>query len=220
MLCLLCYPPAILLSSSPDDLEVQRELARLRQQHSSSVAAESSAKMVRNQRYRYLTEVLRKSDFFEEREMRRRSPALWALYVGRYQSPGMQAPHTAAAGKLYEQILENYDMAEAHRREEAQGATKKWIYENDTTEKQTTDEYNVEEHLVCVSSEGETKAENEARGEVDEQDRIRSLILVMEQRFLNGEETEFDYSEVDGNESYTDWKLVDQDTEDDYFADA
>ena len=120
MLCLLCYPPAILLSSSPDDLEVQRELARLRQQHSSSVPAESSAKMVRNQRYRYLTEVLRKSDFFEERELRRRSPALWALYVGRYQSPGMQAPHTAAAGKLYEQILENYDMAEAHRREEAQ----------------------------------------------------------------------------------------------------
>lgn len=45
------------------------------------------------------------------------------------------------------------------------------------------------------------------------------FLNIMKQRFLEGEDKDFDYSEVDTNEEYDNLKILSQDEEDKYFDD-
>ena len=59
-------------------------------------------------------------------------------------------------------------------------------------------------------------SEDKSKIPEDEKERLRvEFLSLMEERFLSGEDCEFDYKNVDYNEEYDD--IYDQDMEDSYF---
>lgn len=67
--------------------------------------------------------------------------------------------------------------------------------------------------LLLSSFQGDTAGQTE-----DERQRLREEFLsVMQDKFIRGEDVEFDYHEVDTNADYDDLKLKERDDEEKYF---
>ncbi|XP_041813574.1 coiled-coil domain-containing protein 97 [Chelmon rostratus] len=191
-----------------------------RAQHYSKViqrraAACTNRTRVRNQRYAALRALQREGQYFSEEQMRIREPLLYEQYIGQYLTDeevlersqeamqggaqGAQGGSTAGLAHLLlssyqEQLIQNRLQEEQEREEGAQ----------------EEDEDEEDEDNDVQQQEGEPTPQEKAL-------LREEFISQMHQRFLEGKDKDFDYSEVDENPDYDNLDIVSRDAEDKYF---
>ncbi|XP_049416728.1 coiled-coil domain-containing protein 97 [Epinephelus fuscoguttatus] len=172
---------------------------------------------VRNHRYAALRALQREGEYFSEEQMRMREPLLYEQYIGQYLTdeevfersqeamldntqggPGAPAGSTGGLAHLllnsYQERLIQNRLQEEQEREE--GALE---------EEEDDDEDN-----TVQQKEWEPTAEEKALLKEE-------FISQMHQRFLDGKDKDFNYSEVDENPDYDNLDIVSRDAEDKYF---
>ncbi|XP_058509666.1 coiled-coil domain-containing protein 97 [Solea solea] len=195
-----------------------------RAQHYSQViqrrdAGSKDRKQVRNHRFAALRALQKEGQYFSEEQMRMREPLLYEQYIGQYltdeevlersqeaMSDGAEGGPGAPAGgpgglahlllnSYQERLIQNRMQEEQDREEGAQ-----------EEEEEEDDDNRVQE------KEGEPTPEEKAL-------LREEFISQMHQRFLDGKDKDFNYSEVDENPDYDNLDIVSRDAEDKYFDD-
>ncbi|XP_056371518.1 coiled-coil domain-containing protein 97 isoform X2 [Oenanthe melanoleuca] len=156
---------------------------------------------LRNRRFAALQELLRGGEYFSEEQMRLRAPALFHHYIGRFRDPKTPGNPKTLPGE---------------------------------PQKATGPPQNLRELLLRALEESPAEAEQEEEEEEDDEDdegedeeRIpdaaeQELLRLeftsrMYQSFLEGQDGDFDYSQVDENPDLDDLELLSRDLEDRYF---
>ncbi|KAM8725082.1 coiled-coil domain-containing protein 97 isoform 1-T1 [Acanthopagrus schlegelii] len=192
-----------------------------RVQHYSKViqrraAACTNRTRVRNQRYAALRALQREGQYFSEEQMRMREPLLYEQYIGQYltdeevleRSQGAmqgdaQAEPGGAAGGLAHLLLNSYQ---------------EHLIQNRLQEEQEREEGAQEEEEDEEEDGDDTVQQEEGEPSREEKALLREeFISQMHQRFLDGKDKDFNYSEVDENPDYDNLDIVSRDAEDKYF---
>ncbi|KAJ1976500.1 hypothetical protein H4R34_003956 [Dimargaris verticillata] len=211
-------------------------------QASQQRGARDRSATVRNRRWYYLVHHLRRSGYFSDAALQRRDPVLYHQYKGRYQTAAEQATPFAPGTSLVDRMYHDIDQQTAHtavtQHQQAQAQLLALLAAaessttappvarpgpDDDTYQETEDDGDSNENppsahcsnrppVVASDEEGEEELPTAGR-EIMAQD----LVALFEQRFLAGQELEFDYSQVDHNPAYDDVALQERDYEDAYF---
>ncbi|XP_028318615.1 coiled-coil domain-containing protein 97 [Gouania willdenowi] len=192
-----------------------------RAQHYSKVIQRRSAgsttrTRVKNQRYAALRALQQGGQYFSDQQMRMREPLLYEQYIGQYMTDEEVLEHSQEAmldkeqpgapgggtGGLAHLLLDSYQER---------------LIQNRLQEQQEREEGAREE-------EDEDDDNGAQQVEVDPTPEEKALlreefISQMHQRFLDGKDKDFNYSEVDENPDYDNLDIVSRDAEDKYFDD-
>lgn len=189
-----------------------------RTQHYSKViqrrAAECPNKTrVKNHRYAALRALQKDGEYFSDEQMRRREPLLYEQYIGQYltdeevlerSQEAMLEGAPGGSGSLAHLLLNSYqERLIQHRLQEEQEREDGALEEEDDEED--------DNNKVQVK---EWKPTTEEKALLREE-----FISQMHQRFLDGKDEDFDYSEVDENPDYDNLDIVTRDAEEKYFDD-
>lgn len=165
---------------------------------------------VRNKRYAALQQLISASEYFSDEQMRARDPLMYEHYVGQYQSEeeimSQNSRDMAQASSLSDVLLNSCQEESLQRRLEAQREM----------------EQNCEEEEEEDSEEEESELQSDEEQEVNAEERAlmrEEFISRMHQRFLDGKDRDFDYSEVDDNPEFDNLDIVNRDEEERYFDD-
>ena len=188
------------------DFEVTYRLRELQRQ-----MTEKSRNVVRrNRRFECLKRLMDEGVYFCEKEMRQRDPLLYEHYIGQY----LTADEHAALDQQCSDILLSAKIlhkADVERRKELlqqQREQEEMVEEEESSEEESSEDDNDD---VQDSTDNTSITEKEKR--IMHQEFLR----VMQLRFLNGEEREFDYSKVDNNVEYDSIEQRCIDEEEKYF---
>ncbi|TKS91692.1 Coiled-coil domain-containing protein 97 [Collichthys lucidus] len=221
---------AVAMSGSPACLKPQDLSAFAhvcsdpRVQHYSKViqrraAACTNRTRVRNQRYAALRALQKEGQYFSEEQMRIREPLLYEQYIGQYltdqevlersqealledaqSGPGAPAGGTGGLAHL---LLNSYQER---------------LIQNRLQEEQEREEGAQEEEEEDEEDDDNTVQRQEGEPSPEEKALLREeFISQMHQRFLDGKDKDFNYSEVDENPDYDNLDIVSRDAEDKYF---
>ncbi|KAK2833717.1 hypothetical protein Q5P01_017606 [Channa striata] len=169
---------------------------------------------VRNQRYAALRHLQKEGQYFSEEQMRMREPLLYEQYIGQYLTDeellersqeamldGAQSGPGEQTGGLAHLLLNSYQER---------------LIQNRLQEEQEREEGAQEEEEDDDDDDGVQQKEWEPSAE--EKSMLREeFISQMHQRFLDGKDKDFNYSEVDENPDYDNLDIVSRDAEDKYF---
>ncbi|KAJ1973489.1 hypothetical protein H4R35_004092 [Dimargaris xerosporica] len=201
--------------------------------------------VVRNRRWYFLVHHLRPSGYFSDAALQQRDPVLYHQYKGRYQTAAERTTPFAAGTSLVDRMYYDIDQQAAHvavtQHHQAQVQLRALLAaaessasapseaksgSDDDTYQETEDidgsnDDNITPGAHCsgrplaVASDEE---ENEEQVPTAEREIMaQDLVALFEQRFLAGQEHDFDYRQVDYNPAYDDVVLQEQDHEDAYF---
>lgn len=183
-----------------DSYEVDFYLAKARQANCRFVRQQK----VKNRRYEALQNMVTSgSEYFKEAEMKRRNPLLYNQLIGRYLSEEEKEANNRpdlSNCKLSDIILEHIDITD----------------ERDKKAKEEEDE-NVEE--FDTDSEEDDEDSNEV-AEIDEAGRDllrKEFVRAAYNSFLEGNDQEFDYRNVDDNSELDNLDIEERDAEERYF---
>ncbi|KAG5832417.1 hypothetical protein ANANG_G00290940 [Anguilla anguilla] len=162
---------------------------------------------VRNHRYAALRTLQQEGQYFSEEQMRVREPLLYEQYIGQYLSEDELCKRsaeamTAGCGGLADLLMNSYQER---------------LLQNTLQQQQDMEEEALEETE-------EDDEDSEAGGgehwepSAEEKALLREEFLTqMHQRFLDGKDKDFNYSEVDENPDYDNLDIVSRDAEERYF---
>ncbi|KAM3599062.1 uncharacterized protein V6R79_026147 [Siganus canaliculatus] len=193
-----------------------------RAQHYSKVierraSASTNKTRVRNHRYAALRALQKEGQYFSEEQMRQREPLLYEQYVGQYLTD--------------EEVLERSQEAMKDSAQEASGSEPGGLahlllssYQERLIQDRLQEE---QEREDGAEEEDEDESEDDADSGVHQQEveptpeekalLREEFISQMHQRFLEGKDKDFNYSEVDENPDYDNLDIVSRDAEDRYF---
>ncbi|XP_059204195.1 coiled-coil domain-containing protein 97 [Centropristis striata] len=181
-------------------------------------AACTNRTRVRNQRYAALRALQREGEYFSEEQMRMRQPLLYEQYVGQYltdeevlersqdamldDTQGGPGAPAGGSGGLAHLLLNSYqERLIQHRLQEEQER------EDGAQEEEEDDD---DDDNAARQKDWAPSAEEKAL-------LREEFISQMHQRFLDGKDKDFNYSEVDENPDYDNLDIVSRDAEDKYF---
>ncbi|XP_075690564.1 coiled-coil domain-containing protein 97 isoform X2 [Rhinoderma darwinii] len=174
---------------------------------------------VRNKRYAALQQLISAGEYFSDEQMRARDPLMYEHYVGQYQSEeeimSQNSRDMAQASSLSDVLLESCQEQSLQWKLEAQREMEQNCEEEEEEEE---DEDNDHEE----KGEPESELPSDEEQEVDSEERAlmrEEFTSRMHQRFLDGKDREFDYSEVDDNPDFDNLDIVNRDEEERYFDD-
>ncbi|KAM3911997.1 coiled-coil domain-containing protein 97 [Leptodactylus fuscus] len=171
---------------------------------------------VRNKRYAALQQLISAGEYFSDEQMRDRDPLMYEHYVGQYQSEeeimSQNRCEMAKANSLSDVLLNSCEEQTLQRRLEAQREMEHNCEEEE--EEEEDDEDNEEGEESELQSDEERAVDDEERALMREE-----FISRMHQRFLDGKDRDFDYSEVDDNPDFDNLDIVNRDEEERYFDD-
>ncbi|XP_019967628.2 coiled-coil domain-containing protein 97 [Paralichthys olivaceus] len=174
---------------------------------------------VRNQRYAALRALQKEGQYFSEEQMRIREPLLYEQYIGQYLTdeevlersqeamldgaPGGPGAPAGGAGGLAHLLLNSYQER---------------LIQNRLQEEQEREEGALEEEEEDEEDDDNRVQESEREPTAEEKALLREeFISQMHQRFLDGKDKDFNYSEVDENPDYDNLDIVNRDAEEKYF---
>ncbi|KAK2166046.1 hypothetical protein LSH36_43g05040 [Paralvinella palmiformis] len=172
--------------------------------------ADSRNHKVRNRRYEAMKELVTGGVYFSDCEMKSRDPLLYEQMVGQYLTEEeilaeVQKHDGAISSVLFDhiEIMYNNELyAKQVEQEECQ------LEEGDSDE-----ESDEQELMEDKNDDGERKQISEG-----ERQMLRNeFISIMKQRFIHGEDHDFDYQTVDDCEEYDSLDIRTQDEEEKYF---
>ena len=178
--------------------------------------------VVRNRRFRYLSILREQFDYFSDAKMARRAPELYHAYIGKHLRGPDDIPQLS--GKSSELPPEQIDssgltmahgMLESMRKREirdaavtAAPAAAPFDSPYATTDTKTTARVEPQVYTMFAESGQDEK--------VDMSELRRRFMVLMEERFLRGED-EFDYRQIDELEEWDDEREAERDAEEAYF---
>ncbi|KAH0631507.1 hypothetical protein JD844_005854 [Phrynosoma platyrhinos] len=168
---------------------------------------------VRNKRYAALQQLIRGGEYFSDEQMRSRDPLLYEQYIGQYLSDEeMQALGSCkleASCSLSGVLLDSYQEQVIQQRlqiqQEQEEACEEEEEEEDTDDEDKEDKASDPNGDEWVPDQGEKAFLRE------------EFTSRMYQRFLDGKDRDFDYSEVDENPDFDNLDIVSRDEEERYF---
>ncbi|XP_034394917.1 coiled-coil domain-containing protein 97 [Cyclopterus lumpus] len=182
-------------------------------------AAFTNRTRVRNQRYAALRALQREGEYFSEEQMRIREPLLYEQYIGQYltddevlersqeamleEAQGGPGAPAGSKGGLAHLLLNSYQERLIQNRLHEEQEREDGAREEDEDE---DDGYSVQQKQCEPTPEEKALLREE-------------FISQMHQRFLDGKDKDFNYSEVDENPDYDNLDIVSRDAEDKYFED-
>ena len=189
------------------DYEVNYRLKELKKYL--GLSTKSHRKRIQNRRFQCLNQLMENSNYFSEEEMRHRNPLLFEHYVGQYLTQeekdsmdmGDRADMTLS-GLILNKMKIDSRRALLRRQQDLESGQ---IEETDSDTEEVDDAESME-----ISSDAQVD---------DHKKRTchQEFLRVMQLSFLNGEDSEFDYSKVDDSEEYDSLNMIGRDAEDTYF---
>uniref|UniRef100_K7F555 Coiled-coil domain containing 97 n=1 Tax=Pelodiscus sinensis TaxID=13735 RepID=K7F555_PELSI len=174
--------------------------------------AKAGRTRVRNKRYAALQQLIKGGEYFSDEQMRAREPLLYEQYIGQYLSEEellalgsqAQAGPCSLSGVLMDSYQEQVLQLRLHIQQEQEHACMEEEEEEDDDEGQ------------C--GEGSSSASDSWVPDTEEKAFLREEFTSrMHQRFLDGKDRDFDYSEVDENPEFDNLDIVTRDEEERYF---
>ncbi|KYM96884.1 Coiled-coil domain-containing protein 97 [Cyphomyrmex costatus] len=201
---------------------------------------------IRNRRYEALKTLIEKGEYFSECEMMKRNPLLYEHLVGQYLTDEEKKARDSIDTKSINYVdilMETVERNKLENRLKFQQKEEDEIREeNDSDEDYDNDDNNDNTTNSIISKTNFEKQNyqhwgeklNEAQKERDKNQKLQSnkifkissqeikllrqeFVTNMYQSFLDGKDTDFDYSTVDDNEAYDNVDLRNQDEEEKYF---
>ncbi|XP_041943721.1 coiled-coil domain-containing protein 97 [Alosa sapidissima] len=165
---------------------------------------------VRNHRYAALRALQKEGQYFSEEQMRIREPLLYEQYIGQYLSEEeifqrSQDAMQRGPGGLADLLIDSY------QERVLQGRLQEQQEEEDCAQEED-DEEEEDGHGRHGEQDWEPNAQEKALLKEE-------FVSQMQQRFLDGKDKDFNYSEVDDNPDYDNLDIVSRDAEDRYFDD-
>ncbi|KAH8281468.1 hypothetical protein KR054_000830 [Drosophila jambulina] len=197
---------------------------------------------IKNRRYHAMQQLMEKGEYFSEHEMMQRAPDLYQELVGRYLTEAEKKArdsydvrNTSFSGILMHSL-------EKQQRDELLAETQQEGVEESLPSASAAAEFEVpvacrqqwgafddDEPVACSTSRvaearpstNITKISTPELYNPGERELLRHEFLsMMKERFLQGEDKDFDYTAVDDNAQLDDLKQIEQDEEDAYFEDS
>ena len=203
-------------NKSTGDYEVGFRVKELRQNLQRTSRALSKA--VKNRRYVRLEQLMNGSDYFSDEEMQRREPLLFEYYIGQFLSEEEKLTiggEDKSDMKLSSMILKNMEvnqrislLQEQRSREQGQ------LEESDCSSDEDTADTGGDASVTFAPMELSEKPDTAAREKLMLR---REFLSAMQAKFLEGRDSDFDYSKVDYDEQYDCLEIRQRDSEDSYF---
>lgn len=200
---------------------------------------------IKNRRYHAMQQLLEKGEYFSEHEMMLRAPDLYQELVGQYLTEAEKKARDSYDVKntSFSGILMN--SLEKQQRDELLEGSKQEEIEEELPEASAPSPPAVDfevpaacqkqwggfddEPIACSTSKNSTAVNASRIANIStpeyynpgERALLRNEFLsMMKERFLSGEDKDFDYTAVDDNAQLDDLKQIEQDEEDAYFEDS
>ncbi|XP_014908772.1 coiled-coil domain-containing protein 97 [Poecilia latipinna] len=168
---------------------------------------------VRNQRYAALRALQKDGEYFSEEQMRMREPLLYEQYIGQFLTD--------------EEVLERSQEAMLDGEKEGQGGGSCGLanlllnsYQERLIQNRLQEEQDREDGAQEEDEDGDEDGVQQKGWEPTAEEKAllrEEFISQMHQRFLDGKDKDFNYSEVDDNPDYDNLDIVSRDAEDKYF---
>ncbi|KAJ3672531.1 hypothetical protein LUZ60_007252 [Juncus effusus] len=207
------------------DYEVNWHLNRL-QRTTTPPTQQSNSPAIKNRRRAYMEKLVQQGEYFSEDSMRERDPYLHHEYVGKFQDP-VGRMMSRPGEKWSETLLrrcEEMDLVKKIRGEQIRRGVDvkdligcQEIQENQENQEEEEEE---EEEEEDEEEEGIVEDSRERISEEELQEQMEQFTVVMQQKFLAGEDKEYlDYEKIDGDERLDDYwnKEANYDAEEKYF---
>ncbi|KAM4696564.1 coiled-coil domain-containing protein 97 isoform 2-T2 [Rhinophrynus dorsalis] len=163
---------------------------------------------VRNKRYAALQQLITAGEYFSDEQMRERDPLMYEHYVGQYQSEeeimSQNSKDLSQAASLSDVLLNSCQEQALQRRLDIQRELEDNCKEEDEDEEEESE----------LQSDEERAVDSEEKALMREE-----FVSRMHQRFLDGKDHDFDYSEVDDNPDFDNLDIITHDEEERYFDD-
>ncbi|KAI8371522.1 coiled-coil domain-containing protein-domain-containing protein [Radiomyces spectabilis] len=201
--------------------------------------------VVHNRRFEYLKRHLRNSSYFSDETMQLRDPVLYEHYIGQYIPDQEKEAPFANDITLVQRILSNIDRDYADKQVQYQRGLEEEQFEEEEEEDDDDEEDEEDENEkyqehgnkglrgandgdddvmmkeadlldILPSQQNQPIMPTEEELQFRDEQRLE-FIRLMEERFLAGKDTNFDYASVDYNEIYDDLEQETQDAQDRYF---
>ncbi|XP_068143981.1 coiled-coil domain-containing protein 97 [Drosophila tropicalis] len=186
---------------------------------------------VKNRRYHAMQDLIQKGEYFSEHEMMQRAPDLYQELVGQYMTE-----EEKKARDTYDVRNTTFSGILMHTLEQKQREELLEGRENESLEiKEKVEEVEDEVPVNCRSQWGGFDDDEPVACSTStikhlpkistpeyynpaERELLRNEFMsLMQERFLSGEDSDFDYTAVDDNAIFDDLKQIEQDEEDAYF---
>ncbi|XP_076226548.1 coiled-coil domain-containing protein 97-like [Nomia melanderi] len=221
--------------SKDQDYEVAYHVNRLHRYFNNSTRHTD----VRNRRYQALKSLIKQGEYFSESEMMKRNPLLYEHLIGQYMTEKQKQKRDNIDTKnitFVNLLMENIERDALKEKQKLQEEEEQNIIE-ETDSEEEEDETFIPKHLsnseIEISSWGRIPV---LKDQIDHQNKAKSLckrsynisktekqilkqefVTNMYQCFLDGKDSDFDYSAIDENEAYDNIDLRTQDEEEKYF---
>ncbi|XP_052854537.1 coiled-coil domain-containing protein 97 [Drosophila gunungcola] len=199
---------------------------------------------IKNRRYHAMQQLLDKGEYFSEHEMMQRAPDLYQELVGQYLTEAEKkardsydVKNTSFSGilmhtlekKQRDELLEETQQENEEKVEARSESIPSADFEVPVACRKQWGGFEDDEPIACSTS---RNAEARVPANIakistpefynpGERELLRNEFLsVMKERFLSGEDKDFDYTAVDDNVLLDDLKQIEQDEEDAYFEDS
>ncbi|XP_048358191.1 coiled-coil domain-containing protein 97 [Sphaerodactylus townsendi] len=167
---------------------------------------------VRNKRYAALQQLIQGGEYFSDEQMRSRDPLLYEQYIGQYLSDQelqeLGSCKQEAACSLSGVLLDSYQEDILQQRLQVQQEQEEACLEKE----EETDSDSSDDEAMVSSPKDHWVPDPEEKAFLREEFTSR-----MYQRFLDGKDRDFDYSEVDENPDFDNLDIVSRDEEERYF---
>jgi len=193
---------------------------------------------VKNRRYHAMQQLLQKGEYFSEHEMMQRAPELYQELVGQYlteeekkQRDSYDVRNTSFSGILMH-TLEKKQRDELLQQVEPSQEVQ-LVPESNTNDCEVPDAcrkqwggFDDDEPVACSTSRNTISQSPAKINKITtpefynpaERELLRNEFMgLMKERFLSGQDTDFDYTAVDDNVLLDDLKQIERDEEDAYF---
>jgi len=199
---------------------------------------------IKNRRYHAMQQLLDKGEYFSEHEMMQRAPDLYQELVGQYLTEAEKKArdsydvrNTSFSGilmhtlekKQRDELLEETQQEKEEQVEVRSEHVPPADFEVPVACRKQWGGFEDDEPVACSTSRNAevrvpaniTKISTPEYYNPGERELLRNEFLsVMKERFLSGEDKDFDYTAVDDNTLLDDLKQIEQDEEDAYFEDS
>ncbi|XP_017047969.1 coiled-coil domain-containing protein 97 [Drosophila ficusphila] len=196
---------------------------------------------IKNRRYHAMQQLLEKGEYFSEHEMMQRAPDLYQELVGQYLTEAEKkirdsydVKNTSFSGILMhtlekKQRDELLEEMQQEKGEEMEAAPPPADFEVPIACRKQWGGFDEDEPIACSTS---RNAEARVPANIasistpefynpGERELLRNeFFSMMKERFLSGDDKDFDYTAVDDNTQLDDLKQIEQDEEDAYFEDS
>ncbi|KAK3597659.1 hypothetical protein CHS0354_040029 [Potamilus streckersoni] len=165
---------------------------------------------IKNRRYEAMKQLTLQGEYFSEEEMKYRDPYLYEHMVGQYLTDQEIRQTIDKSDLRFSSILLK------HIDQQVENAVYEYSKNNEEGQEEETEESeeDEEEEEEEEDENGKRKISHQAKEMLKNE-----FLTIMQEKFLRGEDRNFDYSKVDDNEEYDDMCIVDREEEEKYFDD-